>query len=233
MESPNETNTSLIDELEKETDADVNIRKFESPTVKPLEIDDDDPDLDEKFKKSEASAANSTDFSADFDDEGDTPHPPTDEVPEYTPPTVTSRHKTQAKTYLRGFNILSRLLLKWGYKTKYLEPGDTKRLTEFRRNNRFKKAEEFQEAISSDSEMWGVIERFEVYQQVCDTISLDEDEYKEGLDIISELIADNPKLQVGPGASLLIWAGAVIGARIEPFFPEINNIIPGENGKEK
>lgn len=225
---PGKESESLISTLQEETKADVSPQSHSLPEPPPEGFADDDEDLDEKFKQAEAAAEEK--FKDDFEEK----EPETEqderevenesEEPGYTPKPVKPNHKRQAKAWLRTFNVVSRVLLKWGYKTKYLEPGDEQKLVSFKRENRFTGAKDFEEAISNDKEIWGVIERYEVYQKVCEDISLDEDEYAEGLEIISELIADNPKLQMGPGAQLIIWGSAVIAARAEPFIPGLKDV---------
>jgi len=233
---PSKESQSLISELEEATLGDVSIKTVVPDDNENDAFSDDDEDLDDKFLKAENAGLG--EHADDFDEEI-----PAEEVPEESlqepdyeetkkPVQVTQRHRRQAKTWLRTFNVLSRVILKFGYKEKFLEPGDTKKLKEFKRTNRFSGAKDFEEAITEDKEIWGVIERYEIFNKVCADISLDEDEYKEGLEIISEVIAENPKLQVGPGAQLLIWAGAVIGARAEPLIG-VMDIFPGHESTQK
>lgn len=144
---------------------------------------------------------------------------------------VLPKHSKQAKQWMRAYESLTNPIWKWLYSLKFLQKGDKQAVQDFRKKSETQSVEQTQEDLKNP-ETYDTIVRYRKFQEVCDMLKLDEDEREEGIEVLSEIIAKYPQLQMGPELRMILWASTVLMVRVEPFLPT-DKLLEGLGIKEE
>lgn len=152
------------------------------------------------------------------------------EVVEGPPVTEKEREefRSSARRYVRTFNSLLKLIFPPLYRRKVMHPGDSKLISDYKREKDLNPNFKLSDAISSEDKLYYALKRYEALEQYISDIPLTQDEQNDLAEPLAELIEKRRAMKLTPELSLLLSAGIIMIPRLEPFFPSITNIFKGE-----
>jgi hypothetical protein len=119
---------------------------------------------------------------------------------------------SQARQYLKLFNILQAKIFTALYKKNMLEPEDLERYEAWHT------AKNSKEVLHSDHELWPVQNRLDRYVKAVRGVKLTEDEIGDLTEPLAEILVKHRFMQLGPEATFLIALGIVLFSRMTPLF---------------
>lgn len=139
-------------------------------------------------------------------------------------------HKSAAR-YVKMFSALMKMVFKPIYRRTLLEPGDIEKMRDLQNKNRGRSDKSIDEVISSDSELWPVVNRFDKYMKAVDEIALDKEEIEMLAEPLAEVMHKYKKSILSPEWTLVISAGMIMVPRLAPMMPDISSIFKGKDGE--
>lgn len=192
------------EESKKTTTVDDLLRELENET-------EGDARFQEEVKEKETGDSRPEDF------EPQPPKPPAEE------PFTSDKAMGTARTWVKWFNSAMKMFMPWLYRKSVLEEGDQERMGAWVRDQKRqgRSEREMEEAISSDSSMWPVKNRFDRYLKACEEVPLNAEEMEMIAEPLSQLIIKYKTLQLGPEWSLVIAVFIVMLPRFEPMLKNL------------
>ena len=146
-----------------------------------------------------------------------------------TPPPVKEeinplKARGMAARWVKTINSGMKMLFASVYKSTMLKPGDVKAMEEFVRAHKGQSEKEMQDAITNDSPMFDVSNRFDKYLKAVEKIPLDQDEMDSLTEPLEELILKYKNMQLTPEWMFAISVGMIMIPRVAPLWPDVTKI---------
>lgn len=206
----------LVSQLNKETET--------ASTALPPTPSDPAPDF--KLPKGQ--------FESEEEDPGGTTEPGLNakQAAEAIPYTTDKALKT-ARSWVRSFSKLLKMIFKPVYRGTVLAKGDIEKMQEFRNKNRGLSETQMEEALHSQHDLYPVANRFDKYLKAVESIELEQDEIDAIAEPLSECIIKYRNLQLGPEWMLLFAVAMVMLPRLTPMIPDLSKIFASAQDKAK
>ncbi len=140
----------------------------------------------------------------------------------------TDKARSMATRWVKTFSSAMKVFFSWSYKKTILKPGDEQAMAEFVKAHKGQSEKEMQDAITNDSPMYDVSNRFDKYLKACESIPLDQDEIDSIAEPLEELIIKYKNLQLTPEWMLVISVGLVMLPRVTPLMPDLSKLFAGK-----
>jgi hypothetical protein len=119
------------------------------------------------------------------------------------------------------FDHLQKPFLVNAYSKAILKPGDTEALTDAQKRYDLSNEKKIQEAVSENDHLYGILKRFDEYQQAIKGISFTEEEKEMIAEPLAEVVEIYKNMHMSPQMALLAAVAMVMLPRIEPIFPQL------------
>ncbi len=136
--------------------------------------------------------------------------------------------RTMATRWVKTFSNAMKVFFSWTYRKSILKPGDEQAMAEFVKAHKGESEKQMQDAITSDSPMYDVSNRFDKYMKACESIPLDQDEIDSIAEPLQELIVKYKTLQLSPEWMLVISVAFVMLPRVTPLMPDLSKLFAGK-----
>lgn len=156
----------------------------------------------------------------------------TDKQEPVSPYTADKALKT-ARSWVRSFSKLLKMIFKPVYRGTVLAKGDIEKMQEFRNKNRGLSETQMEEALHSQHDLYPVANRFDKYLKAVESIELEQDEIDAIAEPLSECIIKYRSLQLGPEWMLLFAVAMVMLPRLTPMMPDLSKIFASAQEKAK
>lgn len=147
-------------------------------------------------------------------------------------PTITQdKASSMARSWVKMFSSLMKLVFKPIYKKTILAKGDIEKMEAFRQKNAGMSEKQMEEALHSEHDLYPVANRFDRFMKAVEDLPLDQDEIDSIANPLSEVIVKYRKLQLGPEWMLLFAVCLVMVPRLSPMMPDLSKIFASADKK--